>query len=300
MEETKKTTEEAKETEKTEEQEVLDDPLAKEISDMLDGLEQSAETPEEDDETSDGDEEASAEETPATEDEKPPEGEEPPSGESVEEPPTEAPSEWEKERQELLERIDRLTNMVEQLSEVKLKAGKPQAEKPAEEVPPPKPAAGEEEQMDFLQGDTIDVLIDEDGKFNQVLNRVYQTAVQQAEAKVFEKVLTSIPDIIVGHLNRQTSIQAMVKEFYDQNPDLAGVKRTVAAVSNDVHAEHPDWDVKQVLEESAKRTRELLGIKKSAEKREESSPAFAKVGGTKTPRKRTRGLQDEIDELLNM
>ena len=201
--------------------------------------------------------------------------------------------------------------MVEQLSEVKLQ----QAQQQQPPLTPPKKGEGGEEEkkptapiiaqepaedLDFLGDTSVEVLIDEPEKLNQALNKVYQSALVEAERRVFEKVLTSIPDIIVGHLNRQTTIQGIVKDFYDRNKDLTSVKRTVAAVSNDVHAEHPDWEVGQVLEEAAKRTRELLGLRGSAQsKPREETPAFARTGGTKVPPKKTSTLQDEIDELLN-
>jgi len=229
------------------------------------------------------------------------------------EPPEPTETTWETEREELLSRIDKLTKIVDEFSEYKLQAPQKEPEKEGDEKQegedktptPTRPATVETpaEGFDFLDGATIDVLIDEPEKLNEALNKVYHTALMEAERRVFERVLTSIPDIIVGHLNRQTTIQGIVKNFYDQNKDLVNVKRTVAAVSNDVHAEHPDWEVPNVLEEAAKRVREMLGLRGSAQTSKtsaEESPAFAKSSGAKPPRsKKTSTLQDEIDELLN-
>ena len=282
-----------------------EDPLAMEIDEMLGILEPEEKLAEEKviEEAPTSDEPAGKKspevtetpvvETPAEEVEKPAET------------PTDAPTGWEAEKQELQSRIDLLVGQVEKLSEVKLqKAGQtPKEEKvvapkaalkaQAETTPP------DEGPVDFLGDDTIDVLIDEEGKFNKVLNSVYQTAVQEAEKKVFEKVLTSIPDIIVGHLNRQTTIQQVVKTFYGSNKDLEPVKRTVAAVANDVHSENPDWEITEVLKEAANRTRQMLGIKKGSSKPNEDSPAFAKSGGAKSPKKTVTTLQNEIDDLIN-
>jgi len=84
---------------------------------------------------------------------------------------------------------------------------------------------------------------------------------------------------------------------------LVPVKRTVAAVANELHAQNPDWTIEQVFKEAAPKTREILGMKvkkaKSAEEKVDENPAF--VSGTKgkqTSAKGTKTLADEIDALL--
>jgi len=284
-----------------------DDPLAREIEEMMSNLESDEPLVEDRPEV----ESSEPEKEPEKEDETPhPAAEE---GPTEEEPSAEEKPQlegWEAEKQELLDRIEKLTQMVEQLSEVKLQQTQQPsltpptgAEKSKEEAQPqPQPeVATSVEKLDFLDGTSIDVLIDEPEKLNEALNKVYNSALVEAERRVFEKVLTSIPDIVIGHINRQTTIQGIVKDFYERNQDLKNVKRTVAAISNDVHAEHPDWEVGQVLEEAAKRTREMLGLRGSAQpKPREDTPAFAKGGSAKPPRKQpVNSLQAEIDELLN-
>jgi hypothetical protein len=98
----------------------------------------------------------------------------------------------------------------------------------------------------------------------------------------------------------------LVNDFYKKNPDLAGVKKTVAAVANDVAAENPGFTVEQVFEAVGKKTREVLGMKarvadpkKSGAKPDLKKPAFADQKGRKaSPSSGLKGLEKEVNDLL--
>jgi len=92
----------------------------------------------------------------------------------------------------------------------------------------------------------------------------------------------------------------MVKEFYGANEDLLGAKRTVAMYSNEVHSEHPDWEVKDVFNEAGARTRKALGLRASATKpKPKQNPAFAKQrGARKGGGEEPTDLQKDIDDLM--
>jgi len=194
----------------------------------------------------------------------------------------------------LLDRIEELT-LVQPLGTV---APVVKKEIPAEELPKLEITA-----ENFIGDLTVDDLVDNKEKFNAVLSAVYAKAVESSNRQVYEKVLLAIPEIVLGHLQRNTVVKGMVDTFYDTNADLVPVKRTVAAVANELHAQNPDWTIEQVFKEAAPKTREILGMKvkkaKSAEEKVDENPAF--VSGTKgkqTSAKGTKTLADEIDALL--
>ena len=240
--------------------------------------------------------------------------EEPP----VEEPPVEEPLVVEPEvppveeepseetTEELLERVRKLTERVEELTNLEpgaptptpVVAPVPKEEPPVVEAPP---VVEEAAIVDFLEGAGVDDVLDNKEALNKLLNKVLTQATGVAQKKVYERVLLSIPDLVLGHINRQSVITKMVSDFYEVNEDLIPVKKTVGAIANTVHAEHPDWQLEEVFKESAVRTRDVLGLRKKVGKKEIpnlESPAFAKVGGGKTVKKAGTALQDEINDLL--
>lgn len=120
----------------------------------------------------------------------------------------------------------------------------------------------EAEVINFMKDFNMDELIDNPESLNKLLVVVYNKAIQDAETRTVEKVLRSIPQLVVNYASRHVSMSELVREFYDKNQDLTSVKRTVATVANEVASENPDWDVSKVFEEAATRTRRLLGIQK--------------------------------------
>ena len=219
-------------------------------------------------------------------------------------PAVEPPSE--ETREELLARIGKLTDRIEDLTILQPAVPVvPKGDVP-KELPPdakpletPVPLAQPEGPIDFLGDLGLDDALDSKEALNQVLNNVYQ----QAERKSYERVLLSIPDMVLGHVNRQSVITQMVGEFYKANEDLVAVKKTVGAVANTIHAENPDWELKDVFKEAAVRTRQVLGMRERVAGTKTvvapvGTPAFAKAGGGKTPKSGGKTLQDEIGELL--
>jgi len=231
--------------------------------------------------------------------------EEPIVGEPVVPPAEEVPST--ETQEELLERIRLLTARVEELTVIPGENA-PETAQPStpkeEPTPVPAPALPAEtlEQVDFLGDLSIDDVLDTKDGLNKILNTVLARAVsfstELSQKKVTENILLSVPSLVVGHIDRQTTVNKMVKDFYDVNKDLLSVRKTVGAVANTVHAEHPDWKLEEIFKEAGTRTRTLLGLKKQAEGTKELDPAFVKKSGAKGPRKTGTTIQDEIGEIL--
>ena len=163
----------------------------------------------------------------------------------------------------------------------------------------------EAEVINFMKDVNMDEIIDSPEALNKLLVGVYNKAIEAAETRAVEKVLRSIPQLVVNYASRHATMADLVRDFYNTNQDLVPVKRTVATVANEVAAEHPDWEVKAVFDEAAARTRKLLGIQKRevikpAERG--NSPAFVRKGGSRraagADSSSMNDLQKEIAETL--
>jgi len=153
----------------------------------------------------------------------------------------------------LLERIEGLTPT----------EAKPPKE--GEDVPTPTPQAAPGEPMDFIGDEDLDDILADKDKFNGVLTKIVTTSM--------ENILRSMPQVVNAQVKQQQTFQTYVDEFYKENEDLAPVRKTVGAVANEVHSEHPDWKLNQIFEETAARTRKMLGLKAKALGKGEDTPS---------------------------
>ena len=216
-------------------------------------------------------------------------------------------------REDLLARIEKLTSRIENLSDPSYlqnqqkeipvdgkKKKKENVEKEKEEKGDEEDTEDESDERGFLGGFSVDDVLDSEENLEKVLRNVYSKAIEVANEKVYEKVLMSMPEIVLGHINRSTMINEMVGDFYNVNSDLVPVKRTVAAVANELHSQNPDWNLERVFKEAAPKAREVLGMKKlRSGKKDMTNPAFAKGGKGKAGKKaKVSSLQGDIDELM--
>ena len=149
-----------------------------------------------------------------------------------------------KEREEkLLERIEAVT----------VPAQKPVTEPPPEEVLP-------EVVKGVLEGLDIDEVVSKPEVFEKVMTEVQR----RTQIATTESVLRAIPQLIIKQVQQQNMLRDAATEFYTAHEDLAHVKQTVGAVANEVQAENPEWSMAKIFEETAPRTRKLLGMKEQA------------------------------------
>jgi hypothetical protein len=69
----------------------------------------------------------------------------------------------------------------------------------------------------------------------------------------------AIPMMVSRQVQSLNALQDTVRTFYDSNKDLVAFKPLVGAYCNRIVAEHPDWNMIQVLEESARQSRASIG-----------------------------------------
>lgn len=166
---------------------------------------------------------------------------------------------------------------------------------PAPSVPPPQMS------LDFVGDEDIDEILSSKDKVNALLGKVMQVAAQHMVAQ--------LPTTVQGVVAQQHTVNEFVNTFYTENGDLKQVKSVVGAVANTVGREHQDWTLAQVLEETAKRTREMLGLPgksavatppptlQSAPIRPAALPGGNRGGG-RTPVGTHSEMQKQINDLL--
>jgi hypothetical protein len=163
---------------------------------------------------------------------------------------------------------------------------------------------------DFLADVDIDEVLTTTDGLNSLLNSVYNKAMSDASRLTAEQIMKSLPQVVTTYVQQHIAYRETVNDFYQNNPDLMGVKKTLARVANEVTAEKPELDLEGVFDEAATRTRKLLGLRKSVQENSSNKetittsdkklkPAFARSKGRPTPGN-LDSLATEIDALLNV
>jgi hypothetical protein len=164
------------------------------------------------------------------------------------------------------------------------------------------------EPFDPMMGYDHDSLMESSDTFKEWASKLYE----QAKKDAHEEVLQKLPETVNSYVQTQVTIQDQAREFYRNNPELSEHKDYVSRVANEVAAEHPDWTFSDVLDETANRARQTLGLKQQAQQSERETsgqrktPAFASgtqgnnskksSGGKETLSEVEKQIQDVISE----
>jgi hypothetical protein len=114
---------------------------------------------------------------------------------------------------------------------------------------------GEEKEMSFLSDEEFAKIGMGMPKveFEEFLERFLKTCV--------EETLKALPGSINHLIKSATTMQALSKKFYDDNPDLVERKEVVAKIMEKVEGEHPEMGLKSILNETGLRARQSLMAK---------------------------------------
>ncbi len=188
--------------------------------------------------------------------------------------------------------IDRLNAL--EAKQLTVPDGPPQLVVP--EIPP--------QEHNFLDGIDMDDLLGDPAKLNGVLQAVYNKALQQASRIALEQAYQTMPATVLHFSRQQYEMQETIRDFYRQNPELLERKATVGSVANEIAVTHPEYTVAQLLDESAKQVRKMLGLKQQAQEqvkeiKKTPTPGFAKQrsGGGRVKQEELSALEKEMAEL---
>ena len=164
----------------------------------------------------------------------------------------------------------------------------------------PEPTAFVPSEKNFLEGIAdLDEVFSSSDNINKLLLAVHNSALEEASKLTAERILSNLPQIMSQYVAQHIGMDKLVEDFYIANPDLREVKRTVAAVANEISAEHPEFTTEQVFAESALKTREVLRLKQFVP--EVKKPAFATTGNSRN-RVRTptlQGIEKDVMDLIS-
>jgi hypothetical protein len=154
--------------------------------------------------------------------------------------------------------------------------------------PPAKPLTPEEQQarqaedakkakqvLPFLaSNDIFDDVMKDVNNFNALLTSVVNTAV--------ERSLRLMPQVAGTLYEQRTTLGNAVSSFYKDNADLEPHKKYVGFVANEVSAQHPDWGLKEILQETEKEVRNRLKIARVTTPVTPSQPVTPQNGNIRT------------------
>jgi len=183
-----------------------------------------------------------------------------------------------------------------QLLQSNKEAAEAQDAKPAIEVPPSFDELFSSINFDDLMSD------------KEVFSGFMQKAMAMMAERSVERVATQMPQYVISQIEQQKFLSEASDTFYSAHEELVPFKRVVGMLTNEVIAEHQDWELAQVLDDVASRAYKMLNLKKKAEKIVEKSsqrgarqkPALHRraTSGGKRPMADLSKLQRGINDLM--
>lgn len=187
---------------------------------------------------------------------------------------------------------DRETAILERLEEETGRRLQLDRDQPAAATEPEAPSV-----PNFMDGLDIDEVLSNSDNLNRLLQAVYNAGLGEAVRRASDNVLGSVNDLVSRYVREQLTMSEMVKEFYDTNPDLRPVRRTVAAIAREISAEDPELKPQDVFAKTAVKVREVLKLKPLPPKQ---SKNFAPQRGRKAIEPELVGIEKEIMELMEI
>jgi hypothetical protein len=118
--------------------------------------------------------------------------------------------------------------------------------------------AASKQVLKFLPNDEVfDEVMKSSDNFNALMTSVVNTAV--------ERSLRIMPHIATQLVEQQVTLKTAINNFYQDNMDLVPHKKYVGFIANEVTAQHPDWGLTQILQETEKEARTRLRLGRAAE-----------------------------------
>ena len=157
----------------------------------------------------------------------------------------------------------------------------------------------------FMEGVDFDSVMETKEGFMKFFTQSMDIVRQQAE----QSVMAAVPEYVSGQVQRNATMKNVADEFYSTYPELNQIKGYVANVASEVSTANPTWDITQVLTESARVTKEVLGLTGQPAVTPTvpnvpvapTAPSPILSGGTrttKTPVGKKSSLQSDIDDFL--
>lgn len=206
--------------------------------------------------------------------------------------------------QEQVPEPDDLTALRQQLATVTAELSQMKAQAPVQSkedhplILPTNPS--EITSVDFLQGkDPADLLV-EPQSFNQLLNLVATTAARAAVTSSSEHTIKNIPAIVQRVTTEQIQIKSIADDFYKKNNDLYPFRQLVASAAGQVYAEKPDISIEECIQESGKRVREILRLRKVETGKKPAQPVAGGNGRQSLGASTMSDIARQLEAMANL
>ena len=148
----------------------------------------------------------------------------------------------------------------------------------SEEYPPKTTEA-----PDFFGDWNYEEIIDNEQSFKKFLGEFAEKVKGYTEQSLSQR----LPQEVSRITNTQLTVAQRAERFFDEHKALAKVRPYVATITGQVAKENPKWDMEQVLQETAKRAYDALGLspniveelQQEANVQPKKKPAFAAPKG---------------------
>lgn len=157
----------------------------------------------------------------------------------------------------------------------------------------------DEKAPDFFGDWNYDDIIDSEENFKKFITEFGS----KVRAHTEESVMKKIPNTVSNLADQQFTLREKINGFYKNHEQLASVRPFVAEITKQIYDKNPNWTTEQVLEETAKKSYEALGIKPQQKKSNdvpEQKPAFAtnKSTGRAKADPKLSALEEQIADLI--
>ena len=78
------------------------------------------------------------------------------------------------------------------------------------------------------------------------------------EENLTRKIMLSVPALVIHHIKNEQNYIRIKDKFFADNPELIGYKTVVAQQLNIVAAEHTDWTIEQVFNQSGIESKKII------------------------------------------
>lgn len=174
--------------------------------------------------------------------------------------------------------------------------------KPTPQVAPTEPEkVGPKNLDELIESVPFDELFEDKDLFRGFMAQVARLSAEQS----VERVATTLPQYVIQQVEQQRVLKEASEHFYNSHETLKPHSKVVGIITNEVIQEHQDWDLDNVLSETANRCYTLLNLKQSVadgdtelSKRGTPSSLNRRARSNKGSKPKLNKLQREINDLL--
>lgn len=189
------------------------------------------------------------------------------------------------QNQKLMQILEKLTNKEE-----------------SEPEPEPEPSISDPFETDML--DSMAATFNWDSEEKSVFKTFFKQYTDAVVSNTLRKAQEITPEVVNKSLTKQQKVEAVRKDFYSRHPALENVKAYVGQVAGQLAKENKNASLDQILEEAAKRSYQVFGLKPNKSGNQErkaekgKTPAFPKTKGARKKAPKKSALQSELDAML--